>query len=327
MSVSLTPSLLAQPAAASTRLVAIERLKICADALDQLGSGEADALHDLRVSMRRLRTWLRNFRPYIDDTVRRKRLRRLHDLVRSTNEARDREVWLEWLAEQTDLPSRARSGARFLTERLTSECTDLNEDAVMRLGEALPRIIRKLRRDLAIYTVHVSGGRESTMATATADAVRDAMKRLRGCLDAIESEDDIAKIHKTRIAAKRLRYIVETLDARADAAQAAERLTAVQDQLGATHDMHLLVARLLEEIEAAAAAESRQRVVAALGLEGTDEDVRAPHGIIVGLTELARRAGQRARDEFKHFRGEWSASRLEEFEAQIDGIASALEAK
>ena len=57
----------------------------------------------------------------------------------------------------------------------------------------------------------------------------------------IESEHDVGAVHRTRIAAKNLRYLVETLEPRAAATEVAADLSSLQDELGVVHDMQLLL--------------------------------------------------------------------------------------
>src|SRR6266702_3511109 len=61
-----------------------------------------EALHDFRVALRRLRSVLRAFRPWLAGTVRRKHEKRLKRLGRGTNAARDAEVQLAWLSSERE---------------------------------------------------------------------------------------------------------------------------------------------------------------------------------------------------------------------------------
>lgn len=59
----LDPALLRKPAQHAVRVIASGLLEVVVAAHGRFESDEADALHDLRVAMRRLRSWLRAFRP------------------------------------------------------------------------------------------------------------------------------------------------------------------------------------------------------------------------------------------------------------------------
>ncbi len=95
----LTPILLAEPAPQATRALASERLMEVTAAYDRFLAGEETGLHDLRVSLRRLRSWLRAYRPEVNDTLRSKTRRRLNRLAQATNAAREAEVALAWIVE------------------------------------------------------------------------------------------------------------------------------------------------------------------------------------------------------------------------------------
>ncbi|HZK77339.1 MAG TPA: CHAD domain-containing protein, partial [Gemmatimonadaceae bacterium] len=67
-------------------------LHASADSVRDGAAADDDLLHDFRVALRRLRSWLRAFDSSLGDTVRRKHERRLRSIVRSTNAARDATV-------------------------------------------------------------------------------------------------------------------------------------------------------------------------------------------------------------------------------------------
>src|SRR5262245_39952375 len=96
-SARLTPELLAMPAPHAVRAVALARLDELRSSYDRFVDGDEEGLHDLRVALRRLRSWLRAFRPEVNDTLRKKTRRGLRDLADATNAARDAEVGLKWI--------------------------------------------------------------------------------------------------------------------------------------------------------------------------------------------------------------------------------------
>jgi CHAD domain-containing protein len=323
--VRVTAALLQRPAGLGVRVVANGRLDACVRALEQLDGGAPTALHDLRVSLRRLRSWLRTFRPYLNDTLRKRTGRRLKRLVRATNGARDLEVWGEWLVDQPDLARWHRAGARYLAQHLEAEGSAGRDRAVDRVRRRLPKIIGALRNELATYALHVRGGPsvDHRMSAAVADALRRECRRLRRRMDRVESLTDAGAIHATRIAAKKLRYLAETLEPSA-AADIAQALSELQDVLGAVHDMQLLVARLVDEIEAAGAADARRKAQQRVGLELDDRAGAPPRRAVAGLAELAARAQLRAQNEFLRFTDEWTPARIAGLEASVEQIADGL---
>ena len=85
--------LLTTPAPGAARRIAVNLLDAASAARERLtDADDAEALHDFRVAMRRLRSTLRAYQPQLDAVVPSKLRRRLRDLARATGEARDVEV-------------------------------------------------------------------------------------------------------------------------------------------------------------------------------------------------------------------------------------------
>ena len=110
MASELTAELLAQPAPHAARVLAMHRLDELSAAYDVFLADEAKGLHDVRVAVRRLRSWLRAYESEIGNTLRKKTKRRLRKLAKASNPARDAEVAVEWIAAQT--PCRATRARR-----------------------------------------------------------------------------------------------------------------------------------------------------------------------------------------------------------------------
>jgi CYTH domain-containing protein len=85
-----------------------------------------------------------------------------------------------------------------------------------------------------------------------------AADALEGALAAVSGVDEQEAAHRARVAAKRVRYLVEPVAGAAPgAAEAARELHALQDALGDMHDLHLLWSCCQEGGEAAAALAAR----------------------------------------------------------------------
>jgi len=94
-------NLLAAPAPGAAHRIALSLLDAATAARERLpDTGDAEALHDFRVAMRRLRSTLRAYQPQLEAVVPAKLRRRLRDLARATGEARDVEVQISWLERQ-----------------------------------------------------------------------------------------------------------------------------------------------------------------------------------------------------------------------------------
>jgi CHAD domain-containing protein len=288
----LSPERLAQPAARAARLMARERLAAATTAFARLGGDDPQALHDLRVAVRRLRTCLRAYRPVLDDTVTRRSRRALAKLARATNNARDAEVALAWLRALPNGGPESQPDHERLLASLPEQEQRATQSAARYLARRLPDAARRLSRQLEQYYVRRSVDRneEILMGTLTARLVRQQRRRLAAALARVRAPSDVTAAHRARIEGKHLRYLLEPLDADRQVAHAVRRLKALQDRLGAHHDAQLLAGRLRK--------------------------AGAPE-----LAALAERDGVRA---FTAFRRSWNARRTAADLRDIDAIAASV---
>jgi len=235
------------------RLVALGHLADATTAGERLAEKTDDeALHDFRVALRRLRSWERAFRPYIRDDVSKRLRRRLRDLARDTGASRDLEVHLAWLREQRrSLGRRQRPGLAWLLAHLHTLKEDA--DAVLEgdVDGRFQRLRSRLERALASYreTLHVRENGHPAPPTPFAEAlaprVRDAGAILLAHLEHIRSTADEDECHEARIAAKRLRYLLEPIGRLVPGAdELVTRLKALQDVLGDLHDAQVFDAEV-----------------------------------------------------------------------------------
>src|SRR5262245_55725755 len=170
----LTPILLAESAPQATRVLASERLAQVSASYERFVAGEETGLHDLRVSLRRLRSWLRAYRPEVDDTLRNKTRRRLNRLAKATNAARDAEVALGWIVEQRDFSSRERVGVKYIVERLERERDESISTVRATLDSDLPRLVKALTQQLETFWLRRSVT-EPSPVTGMAAATREVL--------------------------------------------------------------------------------------------------------------------------------------------------------
>ena len=231
------------PVAQSAAQIARSYLDDAAAAAARLGDrADAEALHDFRVAIRRLRVTVGAYMA-LHDGVSRKTRRRLRKLARATNAARDAEVQLAWFRNRSArfttaqrgalAPVRARIRAWRRREQIRSHT---------KLLRRFEKLDRKLRQRL---TTLESSGRDQRAhfgATAPAALMRHA-EDLSARLGAVTSVSQAppAELHATRIAAKKLRYLLEPLQAGVPSAHVLlKRLKQLQDLLGAINDAHVL---------------------------------------------------------------------------------------
>jgi CHAD domain-containing protein/CYTH domain-containing protein len=303
---------LAAPVKREARLVALQFLSEAGDAFVRLGNADdTEALHDFRVALRRLRSWERAYRSYLESSVGRRLRRRLRDLARATNASRDREVQLDWLRQvREELADAERPGADWLIARIEAAKRESDADVASAVAADFAELRARLERQLATYerTVPVSGAAdERSFASATAPLARRLADDLREHLDRVRSDADEEEGHEARIAGKRLRYLMEPIAHLLPDAKAAVRdLKRLQDALGEMHDAHVLLA----EVEGAMR-----------DLPATDRGELVP-----GLAALVERLRSRAADRFAEVEGEWLGARAAELPSRARDIADQLDA-
>ncbi len=326
----LTPALLAEPAQRAAREIARLRLEAVVATHARLGTDDPQALHDVRVALRRLRSWLKAYRPALDDTVTRKSRRSFARLARATNAARDAEVALTWLESQRDLPPAAARGHRELVDRVIAERMQSAHAVDEFLAARLPRAVRRLERQLGTYWLQVPVDgmpSERPMSDLTAKLLRTHAKRFARAFKRARAAHDVGSAHRARIAAKQLRYLLEPLDADTRVADLVSRLTTLQDRLGEFHDAQLLAERILHEVEDIASLNARRRAIAAVE---PDLVPRVPvrggsrRGQRTGLLEVARRAHRDANRAFSAYRKAWPRRALDAAVRDAVAIADRL---
>ncbi len=220
--------------------------------MDRLAAGDdPEALHDARVAVRRLRTWLRAFRDHSRDTVKKRQLRALGDWMDRTNAGRDAEVHL-MLARRLlrFAPPRSRAAMTGFLGMLQQQVVDARPTGDGNLSAPWRTLRLQLRKALAKYRreVRLDGDVPPTaFGAAHGAAIRRAADEMAECAaEAGAAGGDAAPLHALRIAAKRARYVIEPLRNELKSARSAIlSLTELQDVLGETHDRQLMIARSL----------------------------------------------------------------------------------
>jgi CHAD domain-containing protein len=237
----LTPELLGQPARLAARTLARHHLlKVLEEAarLEVHADEDPEAVHDFRVALRRLRSWLQAFRPVLDDTVTKDSLRQLRRLSRVAGEARDLQVQRASLRElgKAGNSSVAEDALRIERRIAKDEArarSALSREVVGRLSRTAARLAAELR--------HGELDTGATMAVALAQLLMEHLEQVETSLSRLKRVVPIEPAHKARIAMKRLRYLLEVFGGTSRlAATAVLRLTEVQDEFGRLHDAQVL---------------------------------------------------------------------------------------
>lgn len=312
------PALLMEPTPRAARVIALHLLDRMDAARARLDDPtDAEALHDFRVAVRRLRSWLRAYRDDLRDSVGRKALEQLGDLARATNDSRDIEVHREWIAEQCKtLKPAARAGITALDRSLAAD--KRRADAAFRavLTTRFAPVTARLRKNLSRYPVAVWDHRPGDRwAVTAATRIHDAFLGLRERLTRVEDVDDDAAAHRARIAAKRLRYLLEPISGAVDGvAESVELLKRVQDQLGSLHDAHVFARALRRRARDGADRLTRRRRKAG----AVTPDSRR------GIAALIRRLHVRRDEAWSEFADSWLANDFVRLSDLVHGVVLRL---
>ena len=231
----------ARPLSAATLLVRKLRAldaELAAAIPRVLASADDEAIHDLRVAIRRLRTLLKLARPVFGrhhaDAVR----AAFTVVHRATGALRDEEVLDETLeAIASDSPAFIEwKGRRRARER------SLRRGVLARLRAGDLARARQLLKSLV--TLPVDPERDRPAAKLARRAVERARRRVEALRDVPTS--DAAALHELRIAYKELRYAAELLAPAlpVDLAAMAEPAARFQKRLGEIHDADMALATL-----------------------------------------------------------------------------------
>jgi len=248
--VKAAPGVLDLPADRGARRLSLTYLDDAAAAHARLEEGGDDrALHDFRVALRRLRSTVRAYAQHLGDSVGKKDRRRLGDLASATGNARDLEVHAAWMEKRIgDMRHHERAGAERSLHGIRADQAKahdgLRKHVAKEFGPARWRLAKRLR----FYQVQVDidepagGPRMSAVLGRLALELAERLERRLGDVATIDDQDEL---HLARIAAKRLRYLVEPFAAELPGApEVVKRLKALQDALGEMHDAHVLLARV-----------------------------------------------------------------------------------
>jgi CHAD domain-containing protein/CYTH domain-containing protein len=322
---------LSRPPEEGARLVALRVLEDARTALSRVASGEgADALHEFRVNLRRLRSTLQAFEPHLEAQPTRQALERLRELGRGSNAARDAEVQIAWLeAQASELSPVQRGALRWLVRDLSRRLDQTHG----RLLENLPERFEKLRADLARslggYRTWVqldSPSPAPSFASVLAERLRRQSARLHESLAAIGSPADHVGCHEARIEAKRLRYLLEPV-ARfvPEGKRAVRSLKGLQDVLGEMHDLEIL----MQTLESAAERGALDRTHALLDAARADDPgalaAARRRGQEAGLLAIVTRVRDRHRKLFGELEAAWLAGHGVRFFEAVDAAAHALD--
>lgn len=206
-----------------------------------------DAVHQMRVSARRLRSGLKTFAPLLEADWADRLRGELGWMASGLGEARDAEVLQERLDAHAVLLG--EDG-----EDLARAVIDAALQARIESGEEAARAIVDSSRYVSLLDALVEGVRRPPLTAKAANPgievlprlVSKAFRRLDRRVSALEMDAPSAQWHEARIAAKRARYAADAVAPVIGdrMSQLAERLADVTEVLGSHQDAHVAQAAL-----------------------------------------------------------------------------------
>lgn len=318
----------------SARLVALSLVEDLARERERLAAERgSETLHDFRVALRRLRSWMRAWEPSLEGSLPKACVRRLRRMARESNAGRDAEVFLGWLkTTEGQLSPRNRPAVLWLIERFQRQEREAESELEARLKRDFQRTRERLEERLSTYRVeaHVHGGvREALFSTVFAALLRERAEDLKRRIKRVRSVDDANEAHQARITGKRLRYLIEPVAEHVVAGPALlAQLRGLQDVLGDLHDAHVWLL-VLRHVVAELALEEGQRMTSSLTTvqRSRKRSTGSKGPPRSGLIALARLAHERAMAAFERFSSEWGEGKAKTFHHDIVELAERLEAR
>ena len=212
-----------------------------ADPASTIGNEE---VHDFRVAVRRLRSWIRAASDLLEGDLPRRDRAALRRLARRAGAARDAQVEWQWLtAPGEPFSAPAARAAQWLADQRLADYVAERNRLQGRVGDRWPVLASALAGALA--SARDAGGPPESLGAHLSSVLAHHLASAHAALERIEHRTQVALIHRARIKVKRLRYLVEAVDAQTPAGERALRvLRVLQDTLGELHDAHVITLQL-----------------------------------------------------------------------------------
>jgi CHAD domain-containing protein len=277
------------------------------------GGEDIDPVHDARVASRRLRATLPLFSACFSTRKAKTWLKQIKIVTRALGEARDTDVQIEWLAKiSKKVPeSKYNPGINRLILRLRQKRDRLQPPLV----KAMDELIESAVLDDLTAEIQPLANRVEEINVHTPALYQHSSQAINRCLDdllsfeeAIYQPENDTQLHEMRIAAKWLRYTLETFaplysDQLKPYIQA---VRSIQDLLGEIHDSTVWQAFLSQFLD-----EERQRTLEYFGND-------APyHRLVAGIQYLEQSRHQEREGLYEKFLTAWQAWQNEKLWARL----------
>lgn len=234
-----------------------------------LAYGDPEFFHQFRVTLRRLGTLLKLFKPILPTAFHTHWLVALKDVARQAEDIRDLDVMLESILEPMLAETDAHRG-NLATKQAIQHCREARHLALeLFIGKAHAPALQSFENDLGKLKPTGNKRNRQPIVDFAEKRIGKMYRRSLERLNATRKDLTPETGHALRISLKHLRYACEffapVFDEKA-MQKYAKQISLLQDGLGAAHDLHVTVDRL----QALAAVNS--------DMEGVAESVEAWHG-------------------------------------------------
>src|SRR5262245_24037377 len=279
---------------------------------------DSDALHDFRVAVRRLRSWIRDFDDDLGDTLRRKQSRRLGRIADATRDSRDLEVHIAWVEKfARRRRKKDRAGIDWLLDRLRGRKGSADLQLRRSLDKDFDRTVAGVGKAFRQYTVGVDE-RPRPFALAVSELVRSRCAATRDALAKVKGIGDRAEGHEARIETKRLRYLLEPLgDCIEGVDHIVSQLSELQDALGALHDAQLFGGEVARELAKVLASKN--------GSGSGNNGGSVSRDRSEGLLAISRRLRRDEESAFSRVESEWLGDAKLRLWSDVEAIAVQLD--
>jgi len=234
-----------------------------------LSGGSVDAIHKMRVATRRLQAALDLLQTKSDDLKALRSKRRLRTWRRMLSTVRNYDVFLDLIEIES---SSRRAGHKEQFATLVSVLSKKREERIADVQEYLAGVsILKFAARLGITIPPIQSPaqageaeaeeeagqadlkkwpEESKVAFRTADRIDQRLAEFQALAAQAHATTHPQELHQLRIAAKRLRYLLEIVSSLGygDASRALVSLRSIQDRIGDWHDLEALEEEIINTV-------------------------------------------------------------------------------
>jgi CHAD domain-containing protein len=244
-------------ALAGLRKALKERLDEMLDLRHAASDGkDADAVHDIRVASRRLRSALEDSMPYLKDKALNSTVKHLKSIADALGDVRDQDVAIPALEK---LGSRAEPEILPTIQDLIRSRKKIRKGARRSLKKQLKDDLEKVSSDFETALTPskrkhsgANGGNPS-YSTMASQIIQKRLRNLEKLSKGMYTPGTSEALHDMRIGAKRLRYAIELFNGcwQSDSLRYAKKIAKLQSALGQVHDCDVWIESLEEQLQEA----------------------------------------------------------------------------